>query len=513
MAKIQRTDSRGGRRQGVLHCAPDGSILSVDRDLASMLGYRTWKEVTRSVLSILEFYAEPADRRRLAGRLDSGLPGDEARWLRADGTSIWVRTRVREVEDWDAGERVLEVDVEEVTERRHVEEQLRRLQRMEAVGSLAGGMAHDFNDQLTTILSHLDLLDALLVSHSEIREAALQEVEQIRSAATRGARMVERLLGFTRSERIEPRRVELDELAVPLGRLVTRLLPAGMELRMVNVERIEVLADPGAVEEMVLALATNARDAMGDGGVLTLESHLVTLTAEDCARRGWGRPGTYGCLAISDTGPGIPAPILDREFEPVDGGRHGGGAGLGLPLVYGLMKQHRGFLDLMSRPGEGATARLLFPLASPAAESRGSSDGNAARLGGRAVLLVDDDPQVRRVTARVLAGRGHIVLEARNGEEALRMCAARPDVGLVLTDLVMPGMGGIELADRLEASDSTARVVFTSGYSPADLAHREALPDAALLLNKPWTVDALMEIVREGLEPGSTEREQAGDAL
>lgn len=484
---------------GVLHCAPDGSVLSVDRGLAAMLGYPSWRDVTRRVLSILELYADPADRRRLFGRLESGLPGDEARWLRSDGTSLWVRTRVREVQDWESGECVLEVDVEEVTERHHVEEQLRRLQRMEAVGALAAGMAHDFNNQLTTILGHLELIEMELAGLGASGERIRRESEEIRAAARRGACMAERLRGLSGRQRIEIRPLHLDQLVVEVRRLVGRLLPPGIDLRLVNMEPVPVLADPGAVEQMLLALVSNARDAMGDRGLVTLETGRSEMTGEECSRRGWGVPGSYGCLVVSDTGPGIPAEVLERGFDPVAEGRHGGGMGLGLPVVYGLMKQHQGFVEVESIPGEGATIRLLFPLEGVGG---GGTPGHRPLPPGEpcTILVADDDPQVRRAAGRLLASRGFRIIEAVSGEDALQIAAESGEVDLLLADLVMPGMGGVELARRMALSGRARQVVFTAGYSDPDLAGREGIPDDALLLNKPWTAEVLLRTVRAALD-------------
>lgn len=516
--------SRGadrGPRQGVLHCTIEGSLLSVDRGVAVLLGYSSLRTVTRDTLSILEFYADPADRRRLLGRLESGLPGDEARWLRADGTSVWVRTRVLEVQDWD-GRSVLEVAVEEVTDRRHVEERLRSLQRMEGAGAVAGAIAHDFRDQLTAILGHLDLLEQELPGLGSGGDRIGAEIAGIREVALRGARMVDRLTGLGFGQRLRPRRVRLDALVAGQRHLLDRLLPSGIELRLVSVEPVPVAADPSAVEQMLLALVTNARDAMGAGGRLTLETGVVEVGADECRARGWGTPGAFGYLAVSDTGPGIPPEVLARGFHPVPDDGRGGRVGRGLPVCYGLMKQHRGFMDAGDEVGGGALVRLLFPLAEagsgPGGEEEGQGDrpgteqGSAPtrrRPGGRnAILVVDDDPQVRRAVSRVLSRRGYPVLEVSTGDEAVRVLRDRADVGALLVDLVLPGADGAAVVDAVRAQPSPPPVVFTGGFTDEELARREQLPDDTRFLSKPWRAESLLAMVEDALGEPPGDRAQ-----
>lgn len=437
---------------------------------------------------------------------------------------------------------VLQLDAEDVTGRRHLEAKLREAERMEAMGQLAGGMANDLHNILSTILARLDLLDEGL-SSGEI-EPCRQESAEIRRSALTASQMMKHLLSFSRGERLQLRPVALEEVVLSTLRRIRPLMPDQISIQLVSGSVGKVMADPEAVRQVLLGLAANAREAMPRGGHMEIRFGVGGIDREHLHRTGWGMPGDYGVITVEDTGVGMAPQEVSRLFEPFSSGRtHPAGPGLSMSMVYGIMKQHRGFVEVESEPGSGTTVRLYFRLANAAQAARrngalhagtvepdaaaasrngdvapasrnGDSTPGATVPGGMAtspdpqgpvILFVEDDDALRRVTSRILRSQGYRMEEAVHGLEALERIRRGPPPALVITDLVMPTMTGLELVDKLGEEGFHLPVLLSSGYGPEFLLEEgESLPEHPFM-SKPWSVTTLLHHVRELLrrEPAS----------
>ncbi|NIM51475.1 MAG: response regulator [Gemmatimonadales bacterium] len=389
---------------------------------------------------------------------------------------------------------------ERISEQRALEAQLQQAQKMEAVGQLSGGMAHDFNNILTVIMAHADLVDAALPPECFDQRSDLQE---LRAAARRGSVMVKRLLGFSRRALLSLRSVSLPELVESFLTTLRRLIPESIVIRYSAAEPVEpVLADPGAVEQIIVNLATNARDAMPDGGTLTVDVRAESLDERHRAVHGWGDPGDYVCLSVRDEGVGMDEETRRRVFEPFFTTKQPGeGTGLGMAMIYGLVKQHRGFAEVQSELGVGTVVKIYFPVAGARAGAAALEAPEGRLQGGsETVLLVEDEEPIRKATERVLTQYGYRVMAAADGDEALRIFESSEDeIDLVISDVVMPKMNGPDLYRAIRERKPAAKCILISGY--ADPARpRDQDESAVPLLAKPWTLGELLHQVRRTLD-------------
>jgi nitrogen-specific signal transduction histidine kinase len=392
----------------------------------------------------------------------------------------------------------------DITEREALEAQLRQAQKMEAVGQLAGGVAHDFNNLLTVIRLHSELLAEALAESDPRRE----DVAEIGRAADRAAALTRQLLAFSRRQVLQPRVLVLDEVVRNARQLLHRVIGADIRVESHGTTIGRVRADPGQIEQVLVNLAVNARDAMPEGGRLLIETADVELDAMFGPKRGAAiSAGPYVMLAVSDTGLGMDAATQARIFEPFFTTKEvGKGTGLGLSTVYGIVKQSGGSIWVESEPGAGATFRIYLPrvdadLASrePAPEAVHAADDTTR--GSETILLVEDEDAVRTLAGRMLRRKGYRVLDARHGGEALEILGAYLGrVDLVLTDIVMPGMGGTELARRVREMRPNVPLLFMSGYSHGEIEQRGGFAPDEAFLQKPFTADELARQVREVLE-------------
>jgi PAS domain S-box-containing protein len=484
---------------GVYRSTRDGKLLMANRTLARMLGYAEASEMVGE--DIHKIYFDPADRDRLIrqyGTTDQ-YEGIETAWRRRDGTKVSVRLSGRSIHD-AAGLIVnFEGVVEDMSERRALEQQLRQAQKMEAVGQLAGGMAHDFNNLLTTILTTTELMQAELPAGTRARD----DLELIGMASRRGSDLIRKLLGFARRQRLDLQPIMLGTVVRDIAGVLRRVVPEDIDIQVaLDEEGTGVRADPGAIEQILMNLATNARDAMPAGGTLRLEASRTTLTEEACATQGWGVPGTYAVLDVTDTGVGMDAETQLHLFEPffttkpVDVG-----TGLGLAMVYGLVRQHDGFVDITSAPGRGTTVRVLFPAADGVVPRPSPAGGMEELRGSETILLAEDEESLRRAAIRVLEKHGYRVLAAANGAEALQLYREhQAEIALLVADVVMPTLGGPQLVNELRRSRQDLKVLFTSGYTARDVQETKALDPGQPFLAKPWAVADLLRRVREVLD-------------
>ena len=417
-----------------------------------------------------------------------------------DGSTHWVRPRGRIFFD-STGKAMRMIGVVlDITQHKHLEEQLRQSQKLEAVGRLAGGVAHDFNNLLTIITGYTDLLLEQAGPDADVRK----DLEEIRRAGERAALMTSRLLAFSRKQVVQLRAVDLNAVIAELDKMMRYLIGEDIEIATVFADELGVVrADPGQIEQIIMNLAVNARDAMPQGGRLGIETANVELDAAFARRHVDLQPGAYAMLSISDTGHGMDRETLSHIFEPFFTTKGpDSGTGLGLSTVYGIIEQYGGAIDVESQAEEGTTFRIYLPRVEERIEaSEVRSAAGAPVEGLETILLVEDEEEVRRLASRVLLQRGYTLLEARNGQEALMLCELREEpIDLLVTDVVMPGMSGRELAEQLVSLHPEVKVLYVSGYADDIILQHGVMDPGVAFLQKPFGPDVLGAKVREVLE-------------
>jgi two-component system, cell cycle sensor histidine kinase and response regulator CckA len=392
---------------------------------------------------------------------------------------------------------------QDVTERRRLEAQLRQAQKMETIGQLTGGIAHDFNNVLAVILANAELVAT--AAHS-LDPAAQDDLADIKAAAARGAEMVKKLLGFSRLAELRLVPVDLGDVVRGIAAILRRLLPENVEITVAVSDAIPpVRADVGAVEQVVINLATNGRDAMPNGGALRIDVSRATMLEEDKDLHEWIEPGEYVCLSVSDTGIGMDEATRKHMFEPFFTTKPPGkGTGLGMAMIYGLTKQHGGFVHVYSEPGRGTTVRTYYPAAREEAAVALNITQLTTELQGHGerILLAEDEEALRRTGKRVLERLGYRVMVAVDGEEALALYRTHQDeIALVISDLVMPKVGGRELYDAVKGIGRPVKFILATGYAVAELRASQTFDGPVQHLPKPWTITEVAEAVYEALHP------------
>jgi PAS domain S-box-containing protein len=483
---------------GIYRASPDGRFLEVNPALVELLGYGSAAEVLALDIG-RDVYADRDERRKFVDALrTSGAAAERVvKWKRAGGDLITVRIRARPIFGADRTLEAIESTAEDVTHRTLLEQQLLQAQKMETIGQLAGGIAHDFNNLLTAILGYSDLL----LEDIQPGDRRRDDLGEIRRAAERAAALTRQLLAFSRQQILRPVVMDLNATITGLSRMIRRLIGEHIHVALHLAPDLRpILADPGQIEQVIVNLAVNARDAMPGGGALTLETDAVQVD-ETQARQSGLKPGRYVRLRVVDTGQGMPPEVISHIFEPFFTTKEPGkGTGLGLATVYGIIKQSTGEIAVSSTPGEGTTFTLHFPQATG---SMGTAPAAAAHKtgGSETVLLVEDEPSVRALAAEVLERNGYRVVAAENGDRALELADARDGpIHLLLTDVVMPRMSGRELAEKLLASRPDTKVLFMSGYTDDAIVQHGVLEAGTEFLQKPFTRDALTVRVREVLD-------------
>jgi signal transduction histidine kinase/ActR/RegA family two-component response regulator len=386
-------------------------------------------------------------------------------------------------------------------EQRRLQEQLQEAQKMEAVGRLAGGIAHDFNNLLTVINGYCEMGLAQARSEDPLRA----DLVEIAGAARRAASLTSQLLAFSRRQILQPQVVRLDTLVGKLTEMLRRLLGEDIEIKRHTVDGLwSVRADPGKIEQVLMNLAVNSRDAMPGGGILTIETSNARIDEEYARQHLEMKTGEYVLLAVSDTGTGMDSATQERIFEPFFTTKEKGrGTGLGLATVYGIVKQSDGFIYCYSESGSGTTFKLYLPRVASDEEKAEQSDHEPARTshGSEMILLVEDDEAVRRITASILESGGYTVISERNGSEALqRLLNLKQVPRLLVTDVVMPGMDGKQVARIVNAHYPEIPVLFISGYTENAIVHRGILDEGVEFIPKPFTSADLLQKVRTLLD-------------
>jgi PAS domain S-box-containing protein len=488
--------------EGVFRASHQGPLLMANRAFAEMLGYASPEELLGVDLP-RDIYVRAADPEDVWLRLERGgeLRNTEITVKRKDGEELYALLNARAVRN-AAGDLSYEGTVVDVTEHKLLQEQLVQARKMEAIGRLAGGVAHDFNNLLTIILGYAEILHESLA-----RPVDRHQLESITAAASSAADLTRQLLAFSRKQLLAPQTLDLNAIVAKTLAMLRRVLGENIAVETRAAPRLDpVLADPGQLEQVIVNLCVNARDAMPGGGRLTIATANVDLSAADASLIEGLAPGPHVMMSVGDTGAGMDAALLARIFEPFFSTKEPSkGTGLGLSTVYGIVRQSGGSVSVQSQPGAGTTFTIYLPRAEAGAADPPTVEAAASRRGSETILIVEDDRDVRSVIGVFLRQHGYTVLEAASGLEALRLCQRNPRLDLVITDIVMPMMGGSELAGRLATSQPLIRVLMMSGYAD-DAAPRGALEPGRAILQKPFTRISLLEAVGRVLDEASPAR-------
>jgi len=482
-----------------------GEWLYVSPQVEPMFGFSTeeWLGDSRAWTQ----HVHPEDHKIVEAAEAASQRGErfqaEYRVVRKDGRVIWVSDTAVVVEGSDAHP-LMEGIIVDITERKQLETQLQQARRMEAIGRLAGGIAHDFNNLLTIIKGYTELA----MNRPKISPELHADVERIEDASERASTLVRQLLAFSRRQVLQPKLLDLNSIVMGLDKLLRRLMDEAIQMSTVPGKNIGTIkADPGQMEQVIMNLVVNARDAMPNGGRLTVETANVDLDAAYASDHATVKPGRYVMLAVSDTGTGMSPETVGHIFEPFYTTKESGrGTGLGLSTVYGIVKQSGGYVWVYSEVGRGSSFKVYLPRVEEGAEVLPAvKAARGEQKGSETILLVEDQPQVRELARMTLSEKGYSVLVASSPEDAESLCASHgTEIHLLLTDLIMPGVTGRELAKRLTSRHPKMRVLYMSGYTfgittqtgmPSGL-----LEDGVTFLQKPFTPSALGEKVREALD-------------
>jgi len=483
----------------------EGRYVRVNRALCGTFGYTPEELVGKQFGDLTHpddrAASEEANRRMLAGEQSATLL--EKRYVRKDGRIVWADVGVSLVRAPDGSPRCFITDVQDVTTRRQAEEQLRHSQKMEAVGLLAGGIAHDFNNLLTVMLSS----SAFALEEAPAEGALREDIEDFRAAADKARGVTRQLLAFSRQQVLDPCTLDLNHVVRDAERILRRLLGEHVTFRTDLAKDLGlIVADPGQIQQAIMNLAINARDAMPKGGTLTLETANIDRPPEGDPDRCRLALGSCVRLAVEDTGTGMDEATRTRIFEPFFTTKPlGKGTGLGLSTVFGIVKQSGGSIRVRSEPGRGSRFDLYFPrvslkeLDAPTSPEQASA---SSAVPSATVLVVEDDDQVRRITGRMLDRAGFDVLSAASLEEALEKVQAHPRTpSVLLTDVRMPLRSGPEVAAALTSRIPALRTVYMSGYSSEDIGDEGGLPAGTPLIQKPFNEETLVAKIREVIHP------------
>jgi PAS domain S-box-containing protein len=499
---------------GICRVDSRGHLVDANPALVASLGYASSSELVGRNLSSL--FADGQQWFLLADHLKTleEFHALDCEWTRKDGTTTAVRLSGRAIAD-ERKTVTFEIFTEDVTEQRALEQQLRQSQKMEAIGRLAGGIAHDFNNLLMVISGYSEFLLERLGPDPALRGPA----KEISSAAERATSLTRQLLAFSRKQMLTPKVLDLNAVITENLKMLTRLIGEDIDLVMIPGADIgAVKADPGQIEQVILNLAVNARDAMPHGGKLTIETANVTLDEAYARVHSPLQPGDYTMLAITDTGVGMDTETQTRIFEPFFTTKGTKGTGLGLSTVYGIVKQSGGYIWVYSEKGKGTSFKIYMPHvtveeAAAVEQPAATAAPVPVETAQETILVVEDEVNLRRLTRQFLENQGYTVMEAADGAAAVQICVAHQGIiHLLLTDVIMPGMNGRELAQRVSEIRPNIKVLYMSGYTENAIGHNGTLDAGITLLQKPFTLHALKAKVREVLNHNTLPQEVAMSA-
>ena len=482
---------------GVLRTDTEGKILLANPALARILGYDEPEQLIGLDMAG-DVYWDPMQRSAIVARFESvgEMTPLEAQWKRRDGSPIWIDVHGRLVRDGADGTAYFEGFVFDLTGRKNLELQFRQAQKMEAVGRLAGGVAHDFNNLLTVIASCTEFV----LGDPTLPDEHRNDLGEVKKATDRATTLTRQLLAFGRTQVLRPSTIDLNDRLAELLPMLKRLFEATIEIRLEPAPDLwAVRADPGQMEQVLLNLAINARDAMAHGGTLTFgtENSVVIAERPTSDQEYTMKPGDYVLLRVRDSGVGMDEETQRKIFEPFFTTKEiGKGTGLGLATAYGIVKQSGGYIKVHTAPGKGAEFLIYLPRTDAAPDKIVPTEPRDDRPTSGTILIVEDEAGVRQALQRILTADGYTVVSAENGAEALEVFAARrQDIDLLITDLVMPAMGGRELARQCSALRETLKVIYLSGYTRDSLLSQQTFEEGTEFIEKPFTRDAILERV------------------
>jgi len=424
---------------------PHGRFLQANRAMVKIFGYDSIDEFMK--IQVSDLYQDPEERKLFVEEISrNGFVKDRELLLRKrDGTPIWVSVTANVECDDEGNNKWIDGVLEDITLKRRLEEQLRQSQKMEAIGTLAGGIAHDFNNILTAIIGYAGLLKTGVSEDDLLREY----VDEMMVSCERASLLTRSLLAFSRKQVISPKPVDINKVIKKVEALLIRVIGEDIELRTILAHRdLVVMADAGQIEQVLMNLAANARSAMPDGGILSIGTEALELDDAFTKAHGYGIPGLYALVSVTDTGHGMDEKTKERIFEPFFTTREvGKGTGLGLAMVYGIIKQHEGYITTYSELGRGTTFKIYLPLIQAEAELtepvRPAAAGSGPPKGRETVLLAEDDSEVRKITRNILEGSGYRVIEAVDGEDAInKFLLNKDEIQLLIFDVIMPKKSG-----------------------------------------------------------------------
>jgi PAS domain S-box-containing protein len=488
---------------GIALVRADGRPILTNAALQKMLGY-TGEELNR--MPFQEF-THPDDCARDINNyslLIQGVLKDyqlEKRYIRKDGQVVWTRITASVARDAEGRADFAIKMVEDITERRDLQAKFIEAQKMEVIGQLASGVAHDFNNILAVIMGYSDLTMEKLNSDPELASY----LETIRSAAERATGLTRQLLIFSRKQTVQPIVLDLNEVIKDLDKMLRRLLDENIELTIVAGEKIgHVKADSGYIGQVLMNLVVNARDAMPNGGTLTIATRNAALDENNAGTHAGAKPGDYVMLSVSDTGTGMTEEVKARLFEAFFTTKpKGKGTGLGLATCQTIVQQTGGYIDVCTQPGKGTNFKVYFPrVGLPLDVTPSAGQTGPLPRGTETLLVVEDDPSVRQLACKVLEAQGYTVLSAANGQDGLHAARdhKRSPIRLVVTDVIMPLMGGKVMAEWLKTDNSSLKILFTSGYTDEAITRHGVLETGVEFLPKPYTPATLAHKVREMLD-------------
>ena len=486
---------------GIFQSTTDGRLLNANPAMARMFGYESSEQMLESTHGRADqLYVDPQRRREFATLMDENgvVKNFESQVYRKDDRKMWISVNARAVLQTGTAIRY-DGTIEDITERKSLEEQLRQSQKMEAVGRLAGGVAHDFNNALGVIVGYSALLKERLTEDATSQRYA----DEVGKAGERAASLTRQLLAFSRKQVTQPVVLDLNTVVGETEKMIRRLIGEDIEVTIVRGKNLgRVRADPSQVDQILMNLAVNSRDAMPRGGRITIETTNAELDETNLGQYAYAKPGHYVMLSVSDTGCGIDKETQAHIFEPFFTTKEPGkGTGLGLSMVYGIVKQSEGYIWVYSEPDKGTCFKIYLPRVEAALQNKAPINNSEPPTGSETILLVEDDEAMRTLTHNCLQCGGYNVLVVGGGEAAIEAVSEHHGpVHLLLTDVVMRGINGRELAETLAISRPELKVLYMSGYTADVIAQRGILDPEVVLLEKPFTKEALLRKVRRVLD-------------